>query len=93
MHNAGMPHVTIRDVPEDVHAALLARAAEAGQSLQAYLQGLLAASVTRPTVQAFTRELLTQARERSSGGSARAAAFDAAILIREDRDGSGGVPR
>lgn len=88
MHNAGMANVTIRDVPDDVHAALLARAAEAGQSLQAYLQGLLATSVSRPTVQVFTQELLARARERSTGRATRSARFDAAALVREDRDGS-----
>lgn len=93
MHNAGMANVTIRDVPDDVHAALLARAAEAGQSLQAYLQGLLATSVARPTVQAFTRELLTQARTRSRGESVRSSDVDAVALIRQDRDGAGRAPR
>ncbi len=86
MHNAGMANVTIRDVPDDVHAALLARAAEAGQSLQAYLQGLLAASVSRPSVQAFTEDLLARARERSRRGTSRPPGFDAAALIRQDRD-------
>lgn len=93
MHNAGMANVTIRDVPDDVHAALLARAAEAGQSLQAYLQGLLATSVSRPSVQAFTQELLARARERSLGGATRSPGVDAATLIREDRDASGRASR
>lgn len=88
MHNAGMVNVTIRDVPDDVHAALLARAAEAGQSLQAYLQGLLATSVARPTVEAFTQELLARARQRSRGGT-RAQDVDAVALIRQDRDAAG----
>lgn len=93
MHNAGMANVTIRDVPDDVHAALLARAAEAGQSLQAYLQGLLASSVTKPTVQTFTQDLLTRARERSARRGSRSPDFDAAALVREDRDGSRRVSR
>lgn len=86
-----MANVTIRDVPDDVHAALLARAAEAGQSLQAYLQGLLAASVSRPSVQAFTEELLTRARSRRR--ATHRSAFDAAALIRQDREAPGRVPR
>lgn len=37
MQNAGMPNVTIRNVPPEVHAVLSRRAAAAGQSLQQYL--------------------------------------------------------
>lgn len=93
MHNAGMANVTIRDVPDDVHSALLARAAEAGQSLQAYLQGLLATSVARPTVASFTQEMLVRARERTTRSASRSPEIDAVTLIRLDRDSSGRVRR
>ena len=38
VHNACMPSVTIRDVPESVHAELAAQAARSGRSLQEYLR-------------------------------------------------------
>jgi cytochrome P450 len=43
-----MPAITIRDVPEIVRDELAARAARRGQSLQAYLQELLADSALNP---------------------------------------------
>ena len=36
-HNASMPNVLVRDVPDDVHAALQRKAAHRHQSLQQYL--------------------------------------------------------
>ncbi len=36
-HNVSMPHVLVRDVPDDVHAALQRKAALHHQSLQQYL--------------------------------------------------------
>ena len=50
MHNACMPNVQVRDVPPEVHEALLRRAASAGQSLQQFLAGQLAAIAETPTV-------------------------------------------
>ena len=41
--------VQIRDVPENVHRTLKARAATAGVSLSEYLRGMLARSASRPT--------------------------------------------
>jgi plasmid stability protein len=41
--------VQIRDVPEDVHRTLKARAAASGTSLTEYLRELLAAAAARPT--------------------------------------------
>lgn len=38
MHNAGMPTITIRDVPEQTRDLLAARAKRAGQSMQQYLR-------------------------------------------------------
>lgn len=39
----------IRDVPEDVHRTLKARAAASGTSLTEYVRALLARSAARPT--------------------------------------------
>ena len=36
-HNVSMPHVLVRDVPDDVHAALQRKAEHHHQSLQQYL--------------------------------------------------------
>jgi plasmid stability protein len=44
-----MPSLQIRDVPEDAHQKLKARAAQAGQSLSEYALGLLLRSLERPT--------------------------------------------
>lgn len=41
--------VQIRDVPEDVHRTLKARAALAGVSLSEYLRGVLTRAASRPT--------------------------------------------
>jgi plasmid stability protein len=40
----------VRDVPEDVHRTLKARAAASGQSLSEYVRGMLARSAARPTI-------------------------------------------
>lgn len=42
-------NVLVRDVPEPVHAALVRRAEERGQSLQQYLAGELTRLAERPT--------------------------------------------
>lgn len=41
MHNDGMVAIQIRDVPEGVRDALAERAAQAGQSLQGFLLGIV----------------------------------------------------
>jgi len=41
--------VQIRDVPEDVHRKLKARAAASGVSLSEYARGVLARTASRPT--------------------------------------------
>lgn len=63
-HNAIMPNVLVRDVPDDVHAALQHRAERRGQSLQQYLAGELKRLVERPSID----EVLDRI-ERRSGGS------------------------
>lgn len=41
--------IQIRDVPDDVHRTLKARAAMSGVSLSEYLRGVLGRAVARPT--------------------------------------------
>jgi hypothetical protein len=60
-----MPSITVRDVPEDVHLELAARAARAGQSLQEYLRGQLIEVAGRPLV----GEVLERARRRAETAS------------------------
>jgi plasmid stability protein len=45
-----MPNLLIRDVPEDVHAALQRRAELRGQSLQQFLSGELKRLAERPSL-------------------------------------------
>ena len=45
-----MPNVQVRDVPDDVHRALVERARRSGVSLQTYLAAQLALLVATPTV-------------------------------------------
>ena len=45
-----MPNVLVRDIPEDIHAALQRRAELRGQSLQQYLAGELRRLAERPSI-------------------------------------------
>lgn len=81
MHNACMPHVQIKDVPEDTHRVLKRRAADAHQSLQEYLRSQLIADAELPTLD----EVLDRIGHRSGGSVGLA---DAAKLVRDDRDRS-----
>jgi plasmid stability protein len=54
--------VQIRDVPEDVHRALKARAAASGMSLTAYLRDVLSRTAARPE----PAELASRIRARGS---------------------------
>ncbi len=49
MYPACMAHVQVRDVPADVHEALVRQAHEAGQSLQQFLSARLAEIAGRPS--------------------------------------------
>ena len=53
-----MTAVTIRDVSDDAVRTMKIRAAQAGQSLQAYLRGLIEKEAAKPTV----AEAVEQAR-------------------------------
>lgn len=54
--------VQVRDVPEDVHRTLKARAATAGMSLSEYVRGMLARSTSRPTPAELRARIETRGR-------------------------------
>jgi len=58
-----MPNVLVRDVPDDVHAALQRRAERRGQSLQQFLTSELRRLAERPSVD----EVLDRMEQRSGG--------------------------
>ena len=58
-----MPNVLVRDLPDDVHAALQRRAERRGQSLQQYLVGELSRLAQRPSLD----ELLDRIERRHGG--------------------------
>jgi hypothetical protein len=63
MYCACMPNVQVRDVPDDVHEALIRRAEQAGQSLQQFLATQLAVIAATPT----TLDVLDRIERRSKG--------------------------
>ncbi|HSL57585.1 MAG TPA: hypothetical protein VK866_07075 [Acidimicrobiales bacterium] len=65
-----MPNILVRDLPDEVHAALQSRAEQRGQSLQQYLTGEL----TRLALRATPEELFARVAQRRGGtvGFARA---------------------
>ena len=58
-----MPNVLVRDLPDDVHAALQQRANERGQSLQQYLSSELRRLVEQPSLE----EVLERIGRRRGG--------------------------
>jgi antitoxin FitA len=60
LHHAGMPSITIRDVPDEVRDELAARARRSGRSLQEFLQSELASLARRPD----PADLMARVRER-----------------------------
>lgn len=72
--------IQIRNVPEEARRALKARAAARGESLNAYLLGLLNREIARPTV----AEVLDRAARRSE--RATASAVDALDEARAQRE-------
>ena len=71
MHYASMPNVLIRDLPDQVHRRLVARAADAGQSLQQYL--------TAHLVQLAKQATLDEVLERIAGRDGGRVGFAAAV--------------
>ncbi len=75
-----MANVLVRDVPEEVHARLQARAAGRGQSLQQYLAGELSRLAEQPTMD----EVLARIAARRGG----TVGLDQAVAdLREERGG------
>lgn len=58
-----MPNVQVRDVPDEVHEALVRRAEQAGQSLQQFLAAQLAQIAAIPTI----NEMLERIEHRPKG--------------------------
>jgi plasmid stability protein len=58
-----MPNVLVRDIPEDIHAALQRRAERRGQSLQQYLAAELRRLAERPSPE----EVLDRIDRRQGG--------------------------
>jgi hypothetical protein len=78
-HNGAMPSVQIKGVPEETHAILRRRAAEAHQSLQEYLLELLNREASLPPV--------TEVWDRIGRRSGGAVGFgDSVRDLRDDRD-------
>jgi plasmid stability protein len=71
----------IRNVPEEIHAAVRMRAAEAGISVSDYLLYVVAETVSRPSM----ADILARAKRlaRAGGGATRA---DVAAAVRAGRD-------
>lgn len=63
MYIACMPNVQVRNVPDDVHEALVRRAERAGQSLQQFLSTQLAVIAATPTID----EVLDRIERRPKG--------------------------
>lgn len=71
----------IRDVPDEVHAGIHARAAEAGQSTSQYLLAVVTELGTRPSLRTVVEEAELDAQ---AGGGARLEDVDE--VIREGRE-------
>lgn len=75
-----MTALTIRDVSDDAVRTMKIRAAQAGQSLQAYLRGLIEKEAAKPTV----AEAVEQARREATANISTA---DVLVAIDEGRAG------
>ncbi len=74
-----MANVLVRDLPEDVHRELAARAERAGQSLQQFLRSELESLARREPLDDVLARI-----GKHRGGKARIE--DAAAIVRADRD-------
>jgi plasmid stability protein len=83
MHFSCMAATTLQicNVPEEIHAAVRLRAAEAGVSISDYLLHVVAEAVSRPSM----ADILAPARKlaRAGGGAKRA---EVAAVVRAGRD-------
>jgi plasmid stability protein len=75
--------ITIRDVPDDVRAAIAEKARERGQSMQQYLQQLLRADVAHPR---NNNKLIAEIVERNRRRGTRVPPDWIVKTIREHRD-------
>ncbi len=76
-----MPNVQVRNVPQEVHQALVRRAERAGQSLQQFLAGQLAAIAAAPTLD----EMLDRIERRPKGRLSPSEAIEAVDTERARR--------
>jgi hypothetical protein len=76
-----MPHVQVRDVPDDVHDVLVRRAQAAGQSLQQYLVLQLSLLAATPTLE----EALERIERRRKGHLSAAEAVEGLDDVRARR--------
>lgn len=70
MYYACMPNVQVRDVPDEVHKALVRRAELAGQSLQQFLASQLAQIAATPTIDEMLERIERRPKGRLSAESA-----------------------
>ncbi|HEY2535539.1 MAG TPA: hypothetical protein VGI24_00975 [Solirubrobacteraceae bacterium] len=70
--------VQIREVPEDVHHTLKARAALAGVSLSEYARGVLARAASRPTPEELSARIAARGTVEGAEPSE--------VVVREIRD-------
>jgi len=68
-----MPNVQVRDVPDQIHQALVRRAEQAGQSLQQFLAAQLALIAATPTLD----EMLERIEHRPKGQLSAKGAIEA----------------
>lgn len=80
LHAECMTALQIRNLPDDVHRTLKARAAKSGMSLSEYAAGLLRKEAEKPTLD----ELWERVKERGQAGTASAERV--VELIRADRE-------
>jgi hypothetical protein len=73
MYYACMPNVQVRNVPDEVHEALVRRAEQAGQSLQQFLASQLVLIAAMPT----TQEILDRIERRPKGKLSAESAIEA----------------
>ncbi|MGH2843519.1 MAG: FitA-like ribbon-helix-helix domain-containing protein [Solirubrobacteraceae bacterium] len=76
-----MANLLVRDLPDDVHAALRERARRHGQSLQQYLTQELARIAQRPRLS----EVLDRIEQRSGGAIGLERAAEELVLERPER--------
>ncbi len=74
-----MPNLQIRDVPEDLHRKLKARAAHLGMSLSDYLLREIKQAAERPSMEEFLERLRSRPRADLPNNLVR-------DIIREERD-------